>query len=79
MLVPPVIITSFNDDGTLRALSEYELAPKIYPKCVFSVPFNVAPTNGSIILVKLLQPSNADEPILMTLFGITIRVKLSQS
>ena len=41
MLVPPVIITSFKDVGTLP--------PKIYSKCVFVVPFNVLPTNGNVI------------------------------
>ena len=35
-------------------------------------------TLGIVILVKLVQPWNAKEPMLLTLFGIDILVKLVQ-
>ena len=37
------------------------------------------PINGRVMLSKLLQPSNAASPILVTLSGITIFFKLLQS
>ena len=78
MLDPPVITTVFKDGGTYELLSEYELAPNIYPKWVLLVPLAVVPTKGNVILVKLLQFSNASSPILVTLSGISMLVKLLQ-
>ena len=72
ILVPPVIITVFNDEGT------YDKAPNIYPKCVLLVPSFVAPTKGIVILSRLVQPSNASEPMLVTLSGIAMLVRLVQ-
>ena len=34
---------------------------------------------GSVIEVKVVQPSNADSPMLVTLFGIVIEVNLWHS
>ena len=34
-----------------------------------------APTNGNVILSNELHPENAESPIYVTLFGITIEVK----
>ena len=66
MLVPPVITTDFNDDGTYDELSLYDEAPNIYPKCVSLVPSFVAPTNGIVILSRLSQPLNASSPMLVS-------------
>ena len=55
MLVPPVMITSFNEVGTYLELSLELDAPNIYPKCVFAVPFFVAPTKGIVMDVKPVQ------------------------
>ena len=72
------MITSFKLSGTYFLLSLEVAAPKIYPKCVLLVPSSVDPTNGMVILVKLLQLLNAESPILVTLFGIVMLVKLLQ-
>ena len=61
MLDPPVITTVFKEEGTFLPLSEDELAPNIYPKCVMVVPF---PTKGNVILVSPVQPLNAAQPML---------------
>ena len=74
MLLPLVIMTFFKEFGTLKL----PFKPKIYPKCVFFVSFFEAPTKGSVISVKLLQPVNAPLPILVTLSGIFTFFKLSQ-
>ena len=42
---------------------------------MFILPFNVAPTNGIVILLRLLQPENAPLSILVTLLGIVISVR----
>lgn len=47
MLTPPVITAVLKEDG---------IVPKIYPKEVFDLPLFFPPTNGSVMLVKLLQP-----------------------
>ena len=39
----------------------------------------VAPTNGKLMLSRLVQPLNAEEPMLVTLFGIVILVRFIQS
>ena len=75
MLNPPVITTVFKDAGTYELLSEDQLAPNIYPKCVLPVPFTVFPTKGNVILVRPVQSRNAEEPMLVTLSGIVILVK----
>ena len=74
MLTPPVITTDLREVGT----PEDQEAPKIYPKCVFDVPSFVAPTKGTVMRSRFVQPSNAEEPILVTLLGITIFVRLLQ-
>ena len=54
-----------------------ELLPNINPNrnaddVVLAVPVErLPPTNGSVMLVKLLQPLNAPSPIDVTLFGTT--------
>jgi hypothetical protein len=55
ILVPPVITTVFNDAGTTEEFDP----PNIYPKLVFEVPVLVLPTNGIVMLSRLLQPLNA--------------------
>ena len=46
----------------------------MYPKCVFLVPFKLAPTNGSVMLVRPVQSLNAPVPMLVTLSGIVMFV-----
>lgn len=70
MLVAFVTITSFKLLGTNAGLLKEDEAPNIYPKCVIVGLSNLSPINGSVMLSKLLQPSNADEPILVTLSGM---------
>ena len=48
MIFALVITTSCKEDGIL--------SPKIYPKWVFSLPANVLPTNGNVILCNASQP-----------------------
>ena len=49
--------------------------PKIKPNGA-SAPVDeaVLPTNGIVIFVRLIQPLNAESPILVTLFGISMLV-----
>ena len=78
MLLPPVITTVVNDKGIYALFIECDVDPNIYPKCIFSVPSLVAPTNGIVMLVKPLQPKNALTPMLVTLSGIVMLVMLLQ-
>jgi hypothetical protein len=71
ILSPPVIITVLSVNG----IQEFG-PPNIKPKWVLEVPFKVAPTNGIVILTKLVQPRNASLPMLVTLSGMIILVKL---
>ena len=61
--MPPVKVIVFNDDGILLT------PPNILVKVWLA---------DKAILVKLLQPLKASEPILVTLLGIVILVKLLQ-
>ena len=48
----------------------------MYPNnAELSVAVLLAPTNGSVMLVKLLQPEKAYVPMLVTLEGIIMSVK----
>ena len=42
------------------------------------MPFCVAPTKGIVMLARLVQLLNAKMPMLVTLFGILILVRLVQ-
>ena len=78
MLASLVMITVSSDGGTQLSLSEYEPAPKIYPKCVLLIPSLVAPTKGIVILVKLMHHANAESPMLVTPSGMIMLVRLLQ-
>ena len=62
MLVPPLITTVFRDDGTL------ELPP--------NMEVNVWLVVGNVILINSLQFLNASAPMLVTLSGMVMLVKL---
>ena len=70
-----VITTFFREEGTLAELFQELLAPNRYPKYLL-LPSIASPTNGTVILVRLLQPLKTYSPILVTVPGIVILVKL---
>ena len=78
MIFPPVIITVLNEAGIKKFCPEIFVAPKIIPKWVFIVPFNLSPTNGIIKVSNEVQPENALSPILVTLSGINMLVMLEK-
>ena len=78
MLVPPVMTTVFREVGTLLELSEEDDAPKIYPKRVLDVPSFVAPTNGRVMLARLVHPKKASASMLATPDGIVMLSRLVQ-
>ena len=55
--------------------------PNIYPNKVEELALVAVaepPTKGNVILLRLEQPENAEEPMLVTLSGIVILVRLEQ-